>query len=128
MSTPHETHENRQSLVMLALAPAVWTIHFIVSYATAAVWCAKFEATGSSLEGARGAIAVYTAIALAAIGATAWYGLRRHSYGNTTLPHDFDSPESRHAFLGFATLLLALLSFVATIYVALAIVFIRACH
>jgi hypothetical protein len=128
MSAPHETDESRQSLVMLAFGPAVWTVHLIFSYGTAAVWCEKYAAAGGSLGGARVAIAIYTLIALTAIGAAAWYGFRRHTFGATTVPHDFDSRESRHSFLGFATLLLALLSFVATVYVALVIIFIRTCQ
>ena len=38
------------------------------------------------------------------------------SHGNATLPHDDDTPEDRHRFLGFAALLLSALSAVAVIY------------
>ncbi len=100
----------------------------MLSYVTAAVWCAKFVGTDSSLWNVRVAIAVYTVVALVGIGIFFLVGYRRHSYGDATVPHDFDSPEDRHRFMGFATVLLSGLSAVATIYTALAAVFIRSCH
>jgi hypothetical protein len=81
-----------------------------------------------SLSTVRLAIAVYTVVALIGIGITGWIGYRRHTYGNSSPPHDFDSPEDRHRFLGFATLLLSLLSAVATLYVAIPAFLIRSCH
>ena len=124
----NETHEKNQSLWLLAAAPAIWTAHFLLSYITASIWCAKFVGPEGSLWHARVAIAVYTAVALAGIGLTGWSGYRRHGHRSEAVPHDFDTPEARHRFLGFATLLLAALSAVATVYVALAAVFIRSCH
>lgn len=110
---------------MIAASPTIWAAHFLLSYITAAIWCAK---TGAPLDPVRVAIAVYTAIALAGIGFAGWRGLRRHKLGTATVPHDFDTPEDRHRFIGFATLLLSGLSAVATIYVALVAVFIETCH
>jgi len=48
--------------------------------------------------------------------------------GSATLPHDDDTPEDRHRFLGFATLLLSALSAVAVLYAGLVAVFIRSCY
>lgn len=124
----HETHENNQSLLMLAASPTIWATHFLLSYVTAAVWCAKFVGADNSLWNVRVAIAVYTVVALGGIGIFFWIGYRRHSYGDATMPHDFDSREDRHRFMGFATVLLSGLSAVATVYTALAAVFIRSCH
>jgi hypothetical protein len=76
----------------------------------------------------RVAIALYTLVALTTIGGIGWIGYRRHSYGGAELPHDDDTPEDRHRFLGFATLLLSGLSAVATLYAALVAVFIRSCY
>jgi hypothetical protein len=120
--------ERKESLWLLTISPAIWSAHFLLSYVTAAVWCAKMAGPGGPLGGARTAIAVYTAVALIGIGITGWFGFRRHSFGDAETPHDFDSPEDRHRFLGFATLLLSALSAVATIYVALAAVFIGNCR
>lgn len=116
--------EQAESLWFLIASPVIWSAHFLLSYITAAIWCAK---VGGSLEEVRIAIAVYTVAALLGIGAVGWKGFRRHHMGTSTLPHDFDSAEDRHRFIGFASLLLSLLSGVATIYVALAAVFNESC-
>lgn len=123
-----EIHESNQSLWLLAASPAIWVAHFLLSYFTAAIWCAKFVGPDGSLRVVQLAIALYTIVALIGIGIVGWSGYRRHSYGSETVPHDFDSPEDRHRFLGFATLLLSGLSAVATIYVALVVVFIGSCY
>lgn len=120
--------EKKESLWRLTISPVIWSVHFLLSYVTAAVWCAKMAGPGGSLGGARTAIAVYTAVALVGIAITGRIGFRRHSFGDAETPHDFDSPEDRHRFLGFATLLLSALSAVGTVYVALAAVFIGTCH
>lgn len=120
--------EKRESLWMLTISPVIWSLHFLLSYITAAVWCEKMAGRDGSLWDVRVAIAVYTLVALIGIGITGWIGFRRHSFGDAETPHDFDSPEDRHRFLGFATLLLSALSAVATVYVALAAVFIETCR
>jgi hypothetical protein len=104
-------------LLMLAAAPGLWTMHFVLSYVTAAVWCARYAGRDGSLASARWAIAAYTAVVLAGIVVVGWSGYRRHSHGTEALPHDSDSPGDRHRFLGFATLLLAGLSAFATMLV-----------
>ena len=114
----------RESLWLLTIAPAIWALHFLLSYVTAAVWCAKYAGAEGSLGAARIAIAVYTVVALAAIALIGRLGRRWHSHGTATLPHDADLPEDRRRFLGFATLLLSALSAGATIFVALSAVFI----
>lgn len=124
----NETHESNQTLWLLAGSPLVWAAHFLASYLTAAVWCEKVAGRGGSLWGARMAIVVYTLVAIAAIAAIGWSGYRRHSYGTATVPHDYDSPEDRHRFLGFATVLLSGISMVATLYVALAAFYLETCN
>lgn len=120
-------HERHESLWMLTIAPSIWFAHFMLSYLTAALWCGKVAGPAGSLGDVRTAIAWYTAVALTGIAAVAAVEFRRYSHGHETAPHDSDTPEDRHRFLGFATLLLAGLSGVATVYVALAAVFIRTC-
>lgn len=112
----------------LAAAPTAWALHFLLSYGTAAVWCAKVVDHRGSLAGARLAIAVYTVAALAAIAAIGWSGQRRHRLEGAPSPHDDDTPQDRHRFLGLATALLAGLSAVATVYSALAVAFFRSCR
>lgn len=122
------TAEEKQSLWLLTASPTIWAAHLLLSYGTASVWCAKVVGPGGSLATTRIAIFFYTLAALAAIAVIGWIGYRRHSLGSATLPHDDDTPEDRHRFLGFATLLLSALSAVAVVYAALVAVFIRSCH
>jgi hypothetical protein len=117
-----------RSLWLITGSPLLWAAHFFLCYVTAAVWCAKVVGPGGSLGGARGAIAVYTALALPGIALIGWIAFRRHRLGAADLPHDADTPEDRHRFLGFAALLLSGLSAVAVIYAALAAVFFERCH
>jgi hypothetical protein len=121
------THETKQSLWRLTAAPLLWAAHFLLSYGTAAIFCAKIAGRGGSLGSVRVAIAVYTAVALAGIAIIGWTGYQRHIYGDEDVVQDADTPLARHRFLGSATLLLAALSAVATLYAALTIVFIRTC-
>ena len=125
MTSPAEEHEH---LFRLTAAPLLWAVHFLLSYCTAAIWCAKFVGADGSLGNIRAAIAVYTGVALAGIMFVGWRGFQRHSFEGSTLPHDFDSSADRHRFLGFATLLLSGLSAIATLYVAMTVVFIESCH
>ena len=130
MSAPpkDETDESRQSLWRLVVSPAIWAGHFLLSYTTAAVWCAKFAGPDGSLGGVRVAIAFYTAIALLGIAANGWGGWRRHRHGSGITTHDFDTPADRHRFLGFATVLLAALSFVAVVFAAIVALFFEDCQ
>lgn len=125
-SAPQALPETRENLWLLTFGPAMWAVHLLLSYVTAAVWCAKAVPQGS-LGGVRVAVGVYTAVALAGIVATAWRAYRRHRLGHSPAPHDEDTAADRHRFLGFATLLLCGLSFVATLLVALPILFIGSC-
>lgn len=119
--------EKKESLWMLAASPLIWAAHLLLSYCTAAIWCAKFVGPSGSLRAVQIAIALYTLTGLVGIAVLGWRGWRRHNYADAILPHDFDSPADRHRFLGFASLLLAGLSAVAVLYQALAAVFIGSC-
>jgi hypothetical protein len=120
--------EAKESLWLLTASPVIWAAHLLLCYGTAAVWCAKVVGVGGSLETTRIAILFYTLAALAAIGIIGWIGYRRHSFAKANVPHDDDTPEDRHRFLGFATFLLSALSAVAVVYAALVAVFIRSCY
>ncbi len=120
------TAESNQSLWFVVAAPLVWAAHFLASYFTAAVWCARYAGPDASLGSARVAIGIYTAVALGAIGVVATLAWRRYRHGDEAL--DADSAEGRHRFVGSSTLLLAALSALATVYSALAAVFVGSCH
>lgn len=118
--------ERPRHLWLLALSPTIWAAHFLLSYWTAAVWCAK-EGRGAPLATVRVAVVAFTVAALAGILLNGWTGLRRHRLGSATVPHDFDTAEDRHRFLGFATVLLSGLSVVGVLYVSLPVVFFGNC-
>ena len=122
------TAPDRDSLWLLTLAPTVWAAHLLLSYVTAAIWCAKFAGPSGSLSGIPRTIAWYTGVALIAIAVVGWEGWRRHRFGTETTTHDLDSREDRHRFLGFATLLLSGLSAVGVIYAAMAATFFDTCR
>ena len=124
----HALHEKKESLWRLVVSPAIWAAHLMLSYVTGAIWCAKLVSRDGSLGPVRWAIAVYSVIALIAIGFNGWDGWRRHRYGTEPPPHDDDTPEDRHRFLGYATALLAGLSAIAVIYAALVVVFVGTCR
>lgn len=120
--------EKRESLWLLVVSPTIWAAHFLASYLTAAIWCAKVAPRTGSIEPVRWAIAVYTALALIGIVLNGRGGWRMHRLGAEPLPHDFDTPGDRHRFLGFATVLLAGLSAIATVFAALVVVFFEDCR
>lgn len=123
-----DTRETNQTLWLLAASPTIWAMHFLACYLTAAIWCAKVAAPGESIGFVRALVAAYTIVALVLIGIVGFAGYRRHRHGFATVPHDFDTPEDRHRFLGFAAVLLSGLSFVATLFVVLAAVFLGDCR
>lgn len=120
--------EQQERLCVLAVSPLIWAAHFLLSYCTAAVWCAKFAGVDRSLGGARVAIVAYTVVALVGVGLVGLRGYRRHALSGGELPHDADTSEDRYRFVGFATLLLSGLSAVAIVYAGLAVALIRSCH
>ena len=121
--------ESQESVWFLIISPTIWSVHFLATYLTAAIWCAKLRDSAASFSNVRITIGVYTLIALISIAAVAWLGYRRHAARPLPLDvtHHADTEHDRHGFLGFATLLLSALSAVATIFVALAAVFIGNC-
>lgn len=117
MATDHP--EPTSTLASLVAAPLVWAAHFMLSYVTAAIWCAKLSTRGS-LGTAQIAIAVYTLVALALVGWIGWRAYRRQRGDHVKLPDDRDSAAGRQKFLAYATLLLAGISSIAIFYAALA--------
>lgn len=120
--------EHEESLWWLAVSPTIWLVHFVACYATVAVWCAKAVPRDGALGAASSAVVVYTLVALSIVVAIAARSYRRHRYRGSSVPHDADTPEDRHRFLGLATFLLSALSAVAIVFVALPFVFIGSCR
>ena len=130
MTTPIETRvaERHESLWMLTVSPGIWGAHFMACYVVAAVWCAKAPSALTPLGAIRTTVVILTVLALAGIAVTGWIGYRAHRLGGESAPHDDDTPEDRHRFMGYATLLLSGLSAVAVIYAALVVVFVETCQ
>ena len=124
----NETGEKNQSLWLLVTAPLAWAAHFVASYVTAAVWCAKYASPDGGYRSARLAIAAYTVAALALIAAVSRSAWARYQYDGAREPSDADTPAGRHRFMGFAALLLCGLSAVATLYASLAAALIGRCY
>lgn len=120
--------EHRESLWTLISGPTVWAVHFLLSYTSAAVYCAKLVGRDGELFPVRLLVIGLTLLALAVIILAGVRGYRRHRFGEATVPHDFDTAADRHRFLGFATLLLSTLSAVATLYVGATVLFIGSCR
>ena len=120
--------EKHESLWLLAAPALVWAGHFLLSYATAAVWCAKLGERFGGLGPARGALMGYTALALIGIAWLGYIGYERHRRAEKAAPHAEDTAESRHAFMGLAMLLLAGLSALAVLYAGLPALLIGSCR
>lgn len=118
----------RARLWWLTLSPLIWAGHFLVSYLTAAIWCAKVAGRDGGLGAVRLAIVGYTIVALAGIAGVGVRAYRRHTVGTATVPHDFDTPRDRTRFLGFATLLLSALSAIAVVLVTFPVLFFETCR
>src|SRR5690606_25747914 len=91
--------ESRGGLWRLTAGPAIWALHFLLSYVTAAIHCAKAPVAAAPLGGVRVALWTYTALALAAIAYAGWRGWRQHRFGASQLPHDEATAGDRHRFL-----------------------------
>jgi hypothetical protein len=117
-----------ESLWTLFTAPTVWALHFLVCYATVAIFCAKGLSSEISFGAVRAALAVFTLLALAMIVLSAFLAWRQWGFGSGDPPHDAPTRQDRRYFQGFATLLLSGLSFAAVAYMAIPLIFIAECQ
>lgn len=123
-----QTAEKHQTLWLLTASPTIWAAHFLLSYITASIWCAKLAGPNGSLLTVRIVIVIYTILALVGIALVARVGYGKHSHGEPDRSNHADTPEDRHRFLGFATLLLSGLSAVAVLFAGLVTIFFGTCH
>ena len=100
------------------VSPIIWSSHFTISYIWAAMACGRFapQAAGS-LEAA---LIALTVIALVAIGVFFLRSLRQLNYQLPDQPNDDGTPEDRNRFMAYTTLLLAGMSWIATLFVGVA--------
>lgn len=116
------------TLWTLIAAPAVWGLHFLVSYFYAAFACAPNARVFEPIGDARIVVGGATVVALVLIGLTFTRALREWRARGSTIRHDRDTEEDREQFLEFSTLLLAALSFVAVAFAAMPILLIADCR
>lgn len=126
--TSRQLRERHQDLWLLAASPAVWAAHFMACYVFAAIWCGVVAGPYGEFLTARLIVGGLTVVALTVIATIGLTGFRRHRLGAAELPHDDDTPEDRHLFLGFSTFLLSGLSAVAVVYTGLAALLIDTCQ
>ncbi|MGP3697241.1 hypothetical protein [Rhodobacter sp. NSM] len=129
ISQEQEFSEESASLWKITFAPTIWAAHFVACYGATAVFCAKVASAEGQVDLLRWAIAGVTVLALAGIvlvGVSAWRQwdfLDDYDYG-----HAGGNSEDRHEFLGHAAFLLAIVSFVGTVYTALPAIFTGTCR
>jgi hypothetical protein len=128
MEMQERTAERRESLWMLVVSPTVWAVHFLAAYITGAIWCGMVAGPFGSLMTARIAIAAYTVVALVIIGVVGMIGFRRHRLAEGEPPHDEDTPDDRHRFMGYATFLLSGISAIGVIYAGMTVLFLEGCQ
>lgn len=116
------------NLWWITFSPLCWAVHFLASYLTTAIYCAKYASEDGDATTVRIAVAIFTIIALTLIAAIGGKSMRLHRMGNAALPHDDDTPRDEQRFLGFAALLLSLLSGIATLFTAAVFVVMETCH
>lgn len=102
------------SLWMPICAPILWALHFLLSYTTVAIVCARIPDDGAN---GRVLVAAYTLAALAGMAALGVQGWRRRGDADPT-----------RRFLGGLTVGLAALSACATLVVALPAAFFASCR
>lgn len=120
--------EERDSIWRLAFGPLIWVAHFVLTYGGTSLTCFKLDHFDWSVAFLRGSIGAITVLALVGIGVVAWRSWRRWDYlDDYDYEHDRAVEEDRHEFLGHAAFLLAVLSAVGVVYVALPAAFMSNC-
>lgn len=120
--------EEAGNLLLITAAPVAWALHFVIVYAAAAVVCANFASAPDAVPLLRAAITVLTFIALAVIGFVAWRSWRQWDFlDDYDYKHERALAEHRHEFLGHASFLLSIISFIGVIYVAMPALLLESC-
>ncbi|MBI0434723.1 hypothetical protein [Roseomonas sp. KE0001] len=122
-------HNRRHADLWTLLAPpAIWALHFLLCYVLGSVACAKAGDPFAAIPLPRLGVGLATLLALALILVAGRQARRHWGFGTADPPHDDPTDDDRQRFLGFATLLLCALSFVAVLFVALPALTIADCR
>ena len=115
-----------KGLRLIAVAPTISAIHFLVVYASAAIYCSRTD--GEHLLALR---IVLIGLTVLALGLITWAGVRAfRQRGDPALGrhhHDQDSEGSRHCFLGHVALLLAAVSVIGVCFVSAPLFMVTTC-
>lgn len=110
----------------LIASPTVWAAHFLFSYISASVGCARLGS--GAMPSIRDGIMAATVVALLLVlffGALAWVQSRS---GDDLPPYDDNTTEHRVRFLATAKLMLSGLSFIAIVFQALPVLVFTDCR
>lgn len=122
-----QSESSGRCLWLLSVGPVIWIVHFLLSYVTAAIYCAKAAGFETGVAPVRVAVSAYTALALIGLVATGIHAMRRSEPGDAATRRQSRAADRRR-FIGSATALLCGLSGLATIYVAAVTLFFESCH
>ena len=121
--------EEADTLWVITLGPAVWAVHFLVAYTSAAVYCAKSNGAAHSLFLWRIGLGAGTVLTLALLAWLAWRAFRSWDVlADRELVQRHDTNEDRHRFLGHAGFLLCGVSIIGVVYTALPGFFLMTCR
>lgn len=103
------------SLWFPVVAPAVWAVHFMVTYVAVALACT--EPGAPFTDNARTLVTMISALAIAVILWCFGCGVAAHDGRGPWRSYDDDTPEDRHLFMAMTTMLLAGLSLLGSAFV-----------
>jgi uncharacterized membrane protein YozB (DUF420 family) len=111
------------------LAPTVWSLHFLVCYVGAAIYCEKLGRE-AALDPVRILVVLATVAGLAVVGVSTrgLLRVRGRSLTDSDFDYEYNSPEERHRFLSHVALMLSALSAIGMIYVALPVFLLGSCR
>ncbi len=123
----HEFAEESDSLWRIVFAPTIWVFHFLASYILTALVCSARIPQMSVLH-LRWYILIITLGSLAGIAYIGWQSWRQWGFGeDQQYVQNLPTHEHRHEFLGHASFLLSVVSFIGVCYVAMPAVFLDSC-
>jgi hypothetical protein len=111
------------------LAPVVWSVHFLVCYVGAAIYCEKLGRE-AALDPVRVFVVLATVAGLAVVfvSTRGLWRVRGRSLTDDDFDYEYNSPEERHRFLSHVALMLSALSAIGMIYVALPVFLLGTCR
>jgi hypothetical protein len=115
----------RHPLWGIVVSPVIWFLHFLACYVIVAVRCGKFPASSGS--GLAVVLSALTVLAIIAIAASAIRN-QSHARGHSGADHPEDSGAEARRFLGFTTVLLAMVSGVAVVFSAMTLAMLPGCR